>query len=182
MPLSTMVSFEIPLFAYLAAPVIVGLTAHFSVEPFARRWHRTLRKSEWTPPPAAFPAVWLCNYLCLGYASFRVTKAGGTSLHAVGYVAHVLLLNAWNPVFFHSRRLGLALWIMGILIVTTPVLIWEAACRDLLAGLTLVPYYAWLLLMTHLSHFMWRNNPGPHFGAMKDEVIRQHEAAVCKAD
>lgn len=171
---------DLPLAAFLAIPLVAGCITHYTVEPASRSWVATLRRSELTPPPAAFPIVWLINYLNLGFASYRIIKAGGGNAQIVAYIAHLLVLNAWNPICLVTRRLGLAFCIMLLLLTTTPVLIWEFSCWDRLAGIVLMPYYLWLALLTHLSHYMWINNPGPQFGFVKDEVIRQHKGKQAK--
>eukprot|EP00171_Calliarthron_tuberculosum_P009721 IDg9721t1 len=160
---------DVPLTAFLVFPLVVGCAVQFSTEPPARAWHRTLRKSEFTPPPAAFPIVWVINFLNMGFASYRVVKAGGGNAQTIIYLAHVALLNSWNLVIFLTRRLGLSFCIMMLLITSTPLLILEFASWDRLAGIVLLPYYLWLLLLSHLSYFLWAYNPGPQFGIAKDE-------------
>lgn len=126
--------------------------------------------------------MWLVSYANLGFASYRAAKAGAGRVQAAAYVLHVIAVNVWNPVFFVTRRLRVAAGLLGVIVVTTPILLVEVALWDALAALVLLPYYAWLLLMAHLSAYMAAHNPGPHFGAVKDEVIRMHERAACKSD
>jgi len=157
---------------HVAFPLLVGLGCHFTVEPGARRWHRTLRKSGWTPPPVAFPIVWLLCYVNLGFASYRTMKSGGGSIPQVaGYVCHVLAVNAWNPLFFRLRKLKYAAYLLAGIIATTPLLLIEIAFWDTIAAAMLFPYYLWLLLLCHLSFYMAHHNPGPHFGFLKDEIM-----------
>lgn len=173
---------DVPLTAFLLFPLIVGCAVQFTCEPPARAWHRTLRKSEFTPPPAAFPIVWLINFLNMGYASYRVVKAGGGNAQTIAYLAHVLIINSFNFTIFTTRRLGLSFFIMICIIASTPLLVLEFASWDRLAGIVLLPYYLWLLLLSHLSYYLWMYNPGPQFGAVKDEVIRQHQSKMLKEE
>ncbi len=168
---------------HMLLPLTMGLAAHFSVEPRARHWHRTLRKSHWTPPPVAFPLVWLGCYLNLGFATYRAAAAGAGTHQAVLYLLHLVLVNTWNPVFFALRRLRAAASLLAVIVTTTPFLIYQMATWDTLSALVLLPYYCWLLLLAHLSFYMAEHNPGPHFGPVKDELMNAHDAAPhCKAD
>lgn len=170
------------LVALLFAPLVTGALVHFSVEPGARHWHRRLRKSSIAPPPVVFPLMWISNYLCIGYASFLVAKKSWGVPFAVAHLFHLVLLNSWNPIFFTLRRIDMALCVMVALNITVPILMFAAASIAPMAAIITVPYYLWILLSTYLTFYMWKMNPGPHFGFNKDEVKRQHEQPLSKTE
>lgn len=158
------------LLRHIMVPLTFGLAAHFSCEPRARLWHRTLRKSTISPPPVVFPLAWLGCYVSLGFATYRAAKSGAGEIEAITYLLHLTMVNAWNPIFFLFRRLEMAAQLLVVIIATTPVLIMQMFSWDNIAGAVLVPYYGWLMLLTHLSFYMDNNNPGPHFGTEDDEA------------
>lgn len=172
----------------LFTPLALGLLSFFSVEPRARPWHRTLRKSTFTPPNIAFPTVWLINYLSMGYASYLVVKAWRVSnvsqsmkdVVALMYLTHLLLISLWNPVFMALRSIQLAFFILLAVDILVPSLIVCAANVSPMAAAICVPYFAWLLLCTYLTYYMYQANPGPHFSPTKEQVVCRHRAPSIK--
>lgn len=177
----------------LLAPLAVGLLVHCTVEPPARAWHYTLRKSPMRPPAAAFPLVWTYAYLAMGYASYLVWKdvrvayreqgidsafAALWSLELVLHYIHVLLLQLWQTVTMGAHFLGGGLLVMLLLDIYVPALIalWSPLVPT--AGYLLLPYLGWLLVLTHLNYYMWLHNPpSSQMGATKDQIELEHTQA-----
>ncbi len=128
----------------------------------APNYYRKLKKPSFAPPPAIFGPVWTVLYTMMGIALFLVRrKASGTTerKRATTIFAIQLLLNAaWTPVFFGLKQRGLALGIIGFLLVmiaATVVVFWPIS---VVAALLLVPYLLWVSFAGTLNFELWRRN------------------------
>ena len=125
-------------------------------------WYDRLAKPAWTPPGAVFGIVWTVLYAMMGAAAALVLlpdgKRGGRA-SALGAFAIQLGLNlAWSPVFFRLHSPGGALTVIVALwlaIGWTVARFWSV--RDL-AGLLLMPYWAWVTFAVALNAAIWRLN------------------------
>lgn len=166
--------------ALLLSPLVLGLLQQILTEPPARAWHSKLNKSPYRPPTAVFPLVWTWSYLSLGYASHLVEASVRDlplRLLTVVYVVHLALLNSWGVFFFSLRRIDYALNTLLLLDLTASVLLASVSTLVPFAAALCLPYFCWLLELTYLNVYMFRNNVAPHLvGATKDEVLRAHSS------
>lgn len=125
-----------------------------------------------------FPLVWVWSYLSLGYASHLVRGTiGGLPLQLVGliYVVHLMLINSWGFFIFSFRRIDYALNVMLLVDVSAMLLVATVSMLVPFAAALCVPYFCWLLEMTYLNIFMFRNNAGSHLvGLSKEEVFQAY--------
>ena len=140
--------------AHIAFLLLLGLVSHFSVEPGAREWHKTLQKSKLTPIPAVFFLLWAVSYVCLGTASYKLAASGAGSSFFALYLANLLCLNAWNVIFFQMRYIQAAAVLLVCLSIKTVFLIVQVEQVDASTAAWLLPYFAWLLFVAYLSMFM----------------------------
>jgi translocator protein len=157
--------FAVPrLLQHLLPPLLLGVGVQAALEPPARSWHRLLRKAPERPPPLAYPLVWTYCFLTLGYASYLLAKAQptgaarGTGLLA--HAAHFALLQSWQVVFLYCRDIRGGLRVMLALDVTVPVLLASYARVSPLAAVLLLPYLAWLFVLTYANWYMAEHNAG----------------------
>lgn len=166
----------------LLTPLVLGLLQQIITEPPARSWHTKLNKSPYRPPAAIFPLVWTWSYLSLGYASHVVeSEVKGLSLKllTIVYVIHLVLLNMWGFLFFSYRRLDYALNCILLIDITASVLLASVSTLVPFAAALCLPYFCWLLELTYLNIYMFRNNASPHLvGASKEQVLREYNANV----
>ena len=152
---------SVQLGAALAVPLGVGFgSAALTAGESRGAWYSSLSRPGWTPPSWVFGPVWTALYVMMGYASYRVWRAGGSMrLYALRLYAVQLVLNfAWSLIFFKGHDLGLAtadiLALLGVLTATT-VQFWRV---DPVAGALMVPYLAWTSYATALTISMYARN------------------------
>lgn len=122
-------------------------------------WYRALKKPRWTPPNLAFPLVWTALYLGSSYGAARVALQPGAGLALAFWAMQIAFNTLWTPVFFGAHRLGGGLFVMAGLIVALLGMVVTFWALDLVAGLLVLPYLAWILVAASLNWWIWRNNP-----------------------
>lgn len=133
---------------FLAVPLGVGLASAALSGPMRSEWYDGLRKPAWTPPPWAFAPVWTALYLAMGYASYRVWRAGG---HLGLYAVQLALNFAWSVLFFRARSPALATADIAALLVAAGATAVQFGRVDALAGRLMAPYVAWVAYASTLS-------------------------------
>jgi len=124
------------------------------------QWYRELRKPVWTPPARVFPIAWTLLYILIAVAAWWVALSPSfLAMPALGLWSWQIVLNAlWSPVFFGARRPGAGLVVIAVLwlaVVLTTCTFWRA---DLLAGILMLPYLAWVSFAAALNFAIWRLN------------------------
>lgn len=125
-------------------------------------WYDTLQKPVWTPPNWLFPLAWTILYAVMIYAAYRVAQGPiELAAPALAFWAAQIVLNAlWSPVFFGLRKLGAALFVLGLLwgaVLATIILFWRV---DWLSGALMVPYLFWGSYAGALNARIWLDNRG----------------------
>ena len=124
-------------------------------------WYAELAKPSWNPPSWLFGPVWSLLYVMMGVAAWRVWLHGGWPAQTRPLTAFVVQwgLNAiWTPLFFGWHQIGWALVdIVGLwLAIGLTIVLFFRVSR--LAGLLLLPYWAWVTFATALNFTLWRMN------------------------
>ncbi len=148
-----------PLYFFLVATLGVGAAASFFTTPQISVWYASLNRPSFTPPNWLFAPAWTALYILMAFAAWLAwKKAGLRSVEMAAFTAQLVLNFAWSVVFFGLHRIGAALIEIAALdtaILVTLVLFFR---RDRLAGLLFLPYLAWTLFATLLTHAFWRLN------------------------
>ncbi|XP_068414520.1 translocator protein 2 isoform X1 [Eschrichtius robustus] len=147
----------------LLGPTLVWLLTHH----WMSGWCDSLRRLPWCPSHRVLLLVWTAIYSITGYASYLVWKdlGGGfgrplalpLGLYAVqlaiSWTVLVLLFTAHTP--------GLALLHLLLLfgLVVSMALIWHPINK--LAALLLLPYLAWLTVVSSITYRLWRDSLCP---------------------
>jgi translocator protein len=124
-------------------------------------WYRQLNKPTWNPPNTIFAPVWTVLYLLMSASAWLVWRRYGISgafLPLTLFVVQLLLNAAWTWLFFGLHRTRDALIDIGVLwvvILTTLISFWRL---ELVAGILLIPYLAWVSFATVLNWTIWRMN------------------------
>ncbi|MBA1147124.1 tryptophan-rich sensory protein [Ectothiorhodospiraceae bacterium WFHF3C12] len=136
-------------------------------------WYRGLDKPAWTPPDWLFPVAWTLLYLAIAVAAWRVAYSGAAVVPlALAVWACQIALNAiWTPVFFGLRRLRGALVILAFLWLAVLATLVCFLAADVLAGLLIVPYLAWLSYAAALNLSVWRRNPDERAIQPSEQVL-----------
>lgn len=147
------------LYFFLLTTLGVGALASLFTTPQIPTWYAGLNHPAIAPPNWVFAPVWTTLYIAMAVAAWRVWKVTGLYSTEMAVFAAQLALNfAWSAIFFGLHRIGAALAEIAVLdlaILATAILFFR---RDRLAGLLLLPYLAWTLFATALTHAFWTLN------------------------
>jgi benzodiazapine receptor len=123
-------------------------------------WFASLAKPSFNPPSWLFAPVWTVLYILIGIAGWLVWTRARASAAMKLWWAQLALNFLWSPVFFGFHRIGLALVVIGILLLV----IWSfvaLTARQLPAAAALfVPYGLWVSFATALNAAFWLLNRG----------------------
>lgn len=124
-------------------------------------WYAGLAKPSWTPPDALFAPVWTALYAAMAVAAWLVWREAGLrgARLALGLFGVQLVLNAaWSWLFFGLHRMGWALADLLLLKLAILATIVAFFVHRPLAGLLLMPYWAWVTFATWLNLSLLRLN------------------------
>lgn len=121
-------------------------------------WYASLVKPGFTPPNWVFPLAWTIIYLLLAWAGYRLSLIPGSQTVLALWAAQIALNTLWTPVFFGAHRLLAAMVIIVLLWITVAAMVALAVRLDLITGLILFPYLAWLCVAAALNFSILRNN------------------------
>lgn len=128
----------------------------------APAFYGELVKPDWAPPAGVFGPVWTVLYLLMGIAAWLVWKVRGfataprtLTLYLVQLAANAL----WSWLFFGWHQGAAAFYeviVLWLLVGATVVTFWRARR---IAGVLLLPYFAWVTFASALTFAVWRGNP-----------------------
>lgn len=148
-------------FTYLAACGAAAATGAM-IQP--GEWYRSLNKPDWTPPDWVFPVAWTFLYLTMSYAAARVAALSGTTPgtgQALAFWSLQIALNTlWTPVFFGLKRMKAGLVVIVLLWLAVAATLVAFIRLDVLAGLLILPYLAWVSIAAALNRAVLVRNPG----------------------
>lgn len=128
-------------------------------------FYAALDRPPWAPPAWLFGPVWTVLYAMIGVSGWLLWREGGWTPALGAWVVQLALNAAWTPVFFGLRRFGLALVVIGILLVAILATVVLAAPRSRAAAWLLVPYGVWVAFATALNaSLLARNGSSPGGG------------------
>ena len=122
------------------------------------QWYESLVKPSFTPPNWLFPVAWTVIYLLLAWAGYRLTMIPGSQLALGLWAAQIALNTLWTPVFFGAHNLFAGMVVIVLLWLVVAALVVMALRLDLITGLILFPYLAWLSVAAALNFSILRNN------------------------
>lgn len=130
--------------------------------PRIRRWYRRLDKPGFTPPDAAFGAVWPVLETGLAIGGYRLLRQPpGTARNAaVGlWLLNTALVGGWTQLFFREKRLAASAAASGAMVASSAAYVAAAARVDRPAAAVGVPFLGWLGFATILATRIWHDNP-----------------------
>jgi len=144
------------LITFVAAAI--GAVASVNAGPF----YAALVRPDWAPPGGVFAPVWTTLYILMALAAWLVWRVNGfrTACGALTLFIIQLALNAlWSWLFFG--------WQLGALAFAEVLLLWLCIAATLigfwrihaLAGVLLLPYFAWVSFAAILNYTVWQLNP-----------------------
>ena len=148
--------------AVLGASALVGRrNAPDRSHPGIRRWYHRLAKPAYTPPDAAFGAVWPVLEGALAIGGYRLLRRppGKAQRAAVGlWLANSAMIGGWTELFFRRRQLGASAAASGATVASGAALVATAAKVDRPAAALATPFVAWLGFATLLAERIRRDN------------------------
>jgi tryptophan-rich sensory protein len=129
--------------------------------PGLRRWYRGLDKPGFTPPDAAFGAVWPLLEGGLAIGGYRLLRrpASGSRNAAVGlWLLNTAMVGAWTELFFRRKRLGASTAVSAGMVATSAAYVAVAVKIDRPAAAVGVPFVAWLGFAALLAEGVRRRN------------------------
>ena len=140
--------------------VVVGVGAVIGINTAPDAWYASLAKPPFNPPNWVFAPVWTTLYILMAWAAWRVWRVTGLkSIEMLAFAIQLGLNLAWSAIFFGLHRIGFALGeilLLDLAILYTLLLFWR---RDWKAGAALLPYLAWTMFASVLTHAFWTLNP-----------------------
>ncbi len=147
----------------LGASALIGRrNAPDRSHPGIRRWYRRLDKPGFTPPDAAFGAVWPVLETGLAVGGYRLLRrpSGAARNAAVGlWLANSAMIGGWTELFFRRKRLEASTVASGAMVASGAALAVTAAKVDRPAAALSVPFVAWVAFATVLADRIRRANP-----------------------
>jgi len=129
--------------------------------PATRRWYKRLNKPSFTPPDAAFGAVWPVLETGLAVGGYRLLRHPADRARNVAVALWLLntgMIGGWTELFFRKRELGASAAASGAMIVTGTGYVVAASRVDKTAAVAAVPFVAWLGFATLLAKRIWQRN------------------------
>ncbi|MCX7772783.1 MAG: tryptophan-rich sensory protein [Clostridia bacterium] len=124
--------------------------------------YANLSKPSFAPPSTLFGPVWIVLYILMGYAAYRVYKAGfcrEEAKDALFYYGSQLIFNfMWSFLFFRFHLRGVALLDLVVLLIFVIITTIKFFKIDHKAGLLMLPYIVWLIFAAILNFSIWRLN------------------------
>lgn len=121
-------------------------------------WYASLQKPAFTPSDWLFPVAWTTIYLLIAWAGYRLTLVPGSETALALWAAQIALNTLWTPVFFGANRIVAAMIILALLWLVVAALVLLALQLDVITGLILFPYLAWLTVAAALNFSIMRHN------------------------
>jgi translocator protein len=150
-----------PLYYFLILTLGVGAVSSLFTTREISAWYSQLLHPAFAPPDWVFAPVWTLLYILMAFAGWRVWEKTGLKSLAMASFALQLALNfAWSAVFFALHQIGIALaeiLVLDLAILATALLFFR---HDRMAGLLFLPYLAWTVFASLLTHAFWRLNSG----------------------
>lgn len=127
--------------------------------PGIRRWYKGLDKPDYTPPDAAFGAVWPVLEAGLAVGGYRLLRAPNDAARnlAIGlWLADTAMIGGWTELFFRKRQLGASAIASAAMGALGAGYVATSAKVDRPAALLGVPFVAWVGFATVLAEQIWQ--------------------------
>jgi tryptophan-rich sensory protein len=131
--------------------------------PRIRRWYQQLDKPEFTPPDAAFGAVWPVLEAGLAVGGYRLLRQPASASRDAAvelWLLNTAMIGGWTQMFFRKRAQGSSALASAAMIGTGASYVATAAKVDRSAAALGVPFVAWLGFATLLAERIWEKNAG----------------------
>lgn len=125
-------------------------------------WYVALQKPALNPPDWAFPVAWTVIYICMGLAVATVLNARGARGRWPGvamFAVEVVLLAAWQPLFFGAHRIAASTALIAAMLLVGIVVTFLFARVRRSAAWLMVPLLVWVSFAGVLCWSLGQLNP-----------------------
>jgi tryptophan-rich sensory protein len=129
--------------------------------PGIQNWYRRLDKPDFTPPDAAFGAVWPILETGMAVGGYRLLRREPSLKRnaSIGlWLATTAMIGGWTEIFFRKRALAGSAMASGAMLATTAGYVATTHKVDRVAQATAVPLLGWLAFATVLATRVWQRN------------------------
>lgn len=121
-------------------------------------YSQTMAKPPLSPPGWVFPVVWTILFALMGIGAARIDQAAPSKARSLGlnlFVAQLVVIFFWSPIFFNAQAFGFAfLWLLLLWgLVLGMILAFRKV--DPLAAKLQIPYLIWLTFAAYLNFGVW---------------------------
>ena len=123
--------------------------------------YSAINRPKLSPPPELFPIVWTALFVLMGIAAAIIWCSNGREIDSalLFYGAQLVFNFCWTLIFFNFRAyLAAFIWLL-ILLVLIGITSVKFYRIKKLAGLLLLPYFAWVSFAGYLNFMVWLLNP-----------------------
>mgnify|MGYP005850654743 CR=1 FL=1 len=139
------------------AVIIVSLIGSSTMNISEDSWYKQVRPSI-TPPDIAFPIVWTTLYILIALSIYFVWTSSKTKyqkkliliVFGINLVANAL----WTWLFFGLQNTTVGLIDIGIIWLTTILMLMLSYKIDKRAFYMLIPYFIWISFASYLSYLI----------------------------
>jgi len=134
--------------------ILIGIQTQNKLYP----WYQTLVKSPYTPPDAVFGIVWPILYVILaitGWAIYTAPPKKNKQLIFILFSIQMLINWSWTPVFFGLQAVGIALFLLILLVILTIFLFLLCLKFKPWIAYLLIPYLLWISFASYLNAYIW---------------------------
>ena len=117
-------------------------------------WYDSLTKPFLQPPSWVFTPIWIILYgtILISIIIYTVTPSKQNKMNGYIYlIVHMIFNLLWSPVFFILHEIGIALFVILIMIISLVLMIYKFFTISKLAGSILIPYLCWVSFAAYLN-------------------------------
>lgn len=125
-------------------------------------WYVALQKPDLNPPDWVFPVVWTSLYILMGLALAMILnarRARGKGVALTLFAVQIAANFVWSPTFFGAHRIGLALGLIGVMLVFSIAATFAFARIRKGAAWLMLPYLVWISFAGVLNWRIGELNP-----------------------
>lgn len=122
-------------------------------------WYDSLQKPTLTPPNWTFGPVWTLLYTLMAIAVWLVWEAPPSYMRTRSIFRFYVQLAfnlLWSYLFFGMHLLGKSMVEIAVLLLLIGITAWHFFQVRAVAGLLMLPYFAWVAFAAYLNWGIWR--------------------------
>lgn len=137
----------------------LGIGGLFTGSGVPSDWYTDLEKAPWTPPGWVFGFAWTTIMICFSiYMAYLWSKFEAKNRIIGLYLLQWILNVSWNPLFFYSHNIGIAMFVICSLTILIGYFLYNFWSELKIKSILILPYFIWLLIATSLNGYIYIYN------------------------